>query len=132
MASVASESETCVRTHAHRPLLRRVIQNPVVIGVMTGTDRQSSDNGWVPRIVQTPDTLGGDPRIEGTPIGVAHVSQRYVEGDDTPEGIAAGYDIPVAAVHAALADAFGNPEEMEAIRAAERQTRQDTETLTPE
>ena len=99
---------------------------------MTGTDRRSSDSEGVPRIVQTPDTLGGDPRIEGTPIGVAHVSQRYVEGDDTPEGVAAGYDIPVAAVHAALADAFGNPEEMEAIRAAERQTRQDTETLTPE
>ena len=96
MASVAGESETCVRTHAHRPLLRRVIQNPAVIGVMTGTDRRSSDSGGVPRIVQTPDTLGGDPRIEGTRIGVAHVSQRYVEGDETPEGIAAGYDIPVA------------------------------------
>ena len=86
----------------------------------------------MPRIVQTPDTLGGDPRIEGTPIGVAHFSQRYVEGDDTPERVAARYDIPVAAVHAALADAFDNPEEMEAIRAAERQTRQDTDTLTPE
>ena len=132
MASVAGESETRVRTHAHRPLLRRVIQNLVVIGVIAGTDRRSSDSEGVPRIVQTPDTLGGDPRIEGTPIGVAHVSQRYVEGDDTPEGVAAGYDIPVAAVHAALADAFGNPEEMEAIRAAERRTRQDTETLTPE
>ena len=63
---------------------------------MAGTDRRSSDSGGVPRIVQTPDTLGGDPRIEGTRIGVAHVSQRYVEGDETPEGIAAGYDIPVA------------------------------------
>ena len=99
---------------------------------MAGTDQRSSDSGGVPRIVQTPDTLGGDPRIEGTRIGVAHVYQRYVEGDDTPEEIATGYDTSVAAVHAALAYAFANPEEMEAIRAAERQTREDTETLTPE
>jgi uncharacterized protein (DUF433 family) len=125
-------SETGVRTHAHRPPLRRFIQNAAVTGSMAETDRRNSDSGGVPRIVQTPDTLGGDPRIEGTRIGVAHVYQRYVEGDDTPEEIATGYDTSVAAVHAALAYAFANPEEMEAIRAAERQTREDTETLTPE
>ncbi len=100
---------------------------------MAGTDRRSSEaSETVPQIVRTPDTLGGDPRIEGTRIGVAHVYQRYVKGDDTPEEIATGYDIPVAAVHAALAYAFANPEEMEAIRAAERQTREDIETLMPE
>ena len=100
---------------------------------MARTDRRSGDaSETVPQIVRTPDTLGGDPRIEGTRIGVAHVYQRYVDGGDTAEEIATGYDTSVAAVHAALAHGFANPEEMEAIRAAEERAREDAETLTPE
>ena len=100
---------------------------------MAGTDRRRGETSkTVPRIVQTPDTLGGDPRIEETRIGVGHVYRRYVKSGDTPEEIAVSYDISIAAVHAALAHAFANPEEMEAIRAAEQQTRADAETLTPE
>jgi hypothetical protein len=40
-----------------------------------------------------------------------------VEGDETPEAIATSYDISVAEVHAALAYAFSNPEEMREIEA---------------
>ena len=71
----------------------------------------------MPRIVKTHDILGGDPRIENHRIGVYQVYQRYGEGDTTPEAIATSYDITVAEVHAALAYAFSNLDEMRAIEA---------------
>lgn len=76
----------------------------------------------MPRIVRTPDVLGGDPRIEGHRIGVYHVYRRYVEGDETPEAIASSYDISVADVHAALAYAFDNPDEMRDIETRDRES----------
>lgn len=87
---------------------------------MAGTDHRSGLDGEVPQIVETEGVLGGDPRIEGHRIGVYHVYQRYVEGDDTPEEIATSYDITVAAVHAALAYAFSHPDEMRDIEARNR------------
>jgi uncharacterized protein (DUF433 family) len=61
-------------------------------------------------IVTDADVLGGDPRLDGTRIGVAHVHRRYEDGE-TPEAIAAGYDgVSAADVHAALAYAFDDPE----------------------
>ena len=61
-------------------------------------------------IVTDADVLGGDPRLNGTRIGVAHIHRRY-EGGETPEAIAAGYGgVSVADVHAALAYAFDDPE----------------------
>jgi uncharacterized protein (DUF433 family) len=71
----------------------------------------------MPEIMKTDDVLGGDPRIEGYRIGVYHVYQRYVEGDETPEEIATSYGISVADVHAALAYAFSHPKEMRSIEA---------------
>lgn len=82
---------------------------------MAGTEFESGPEGSMPQIVTTEDVLGGDPRIDGHRIGVYHVYQRYVEGGETPEEIATSYDISVAEVHAALAYAFSNPEEMRAI-----------------
>lgn len=100
---------------------------------MAGTDRESGDGtAAMPQIVRTPDVLGGDPRIEGTRVGVAHVYRRYVEGEDSPTEIASGYDVSVAAVHAALAYGFANPDEMAAISDRNRATRETTETLTPD
>ena len=60
--------------------------------------------------MRTDTVLGGDPR-EAHRIGVHHVYQRYVTGGETPEEIAAGDDISVAEVHAALAYAFENADE---------------------
>jgi uncharacterized protein (DUF433 family) len=74
----------------------------------------------MPQIVTTEAVLGGDPRIENHRIGVYHVYQRYVEGNDTPEEIATSYDLSVAEIHAALAYAFSNPEEMREIEARNR------------
>ena len=71
-------------------------------------------------IVTGADVLGGDPRFDGTRIGVAHVHRRYEDGE-TPEAIAAEYDgVSAADVHAALAYAFDNPE---TLREIERRAR---------
>lgn len=71
----------------------------------------------MPQIVKTEDILGGDPRIDGHRIGVFHIYQRHVEGDETPEEIAADYGISIGEVYAALAYAFSNPDEMRDIEA---------------
>jgi uncharacterized protein (DUF433 family) len=100
---------------------------------MAETDREDGDaTAATPRIVRTPDVLGGDPRIEGTRVGVVHVYRRYVEGGDAPAEIAAGYDISVAAVHTALAYAFANAEEMTAIAERNEAAREAAEPLTPD
>lgn len=71
-------------------------------------------------IVTNDDVLGGDPRLNGTRIGVAHIYRRYESGE-TPEEIAAGYDgVTVADIHAALAYTFDNPEELRAIEKRDR------------
>ena len=88
---------------------------------MAGTESGAdADEGGVPRIVRTEDVLGGDPRIAGRRVGVLHVYQLYVEGDETPEAIASDFELTVAEVHAALAYAFNNPEE---IRTMEERNR---------
>lgn len=74
----------------------------------------------MPRIVKTEDVLGGDPHLEDRPIGVYHVYEKYVEGDETAEAIATSYDISIAEVHAVLAYAFDNPDEMREIEAHAR------------
>ena len=80
-------------------------------------------------IVTDTDVLGGDPRLDGTRIGVAHVHRRYENGE-TPEAIAAGYDgVSVADVHAALAYVFDNPEE---LREVERRAHEAVERIREE
>jgi uncharacterized protein (DUF433 family) len=87
---------------------------------MAGTDFTTDAEGAMPRIVKTEGVLGGEPRLEGHRIGVYHLYQRYVEGDESPETIAASFDLTVGEVHAALAYAFSNPDEMDAIEARNR------------
>lgn len=82
---------------------------------MAGTDFTSGSGGTMPQIVKTDGVLGGDPRIEDHRIGVYQVYQRYVDNDETPEEIATSYGISVAEVHAALAYAFSNSDEMRDI-----------------
>lgn len=87
---------------------------------MAGTNSEAGEEDAIPRIVKTEEVLGGDPRIENHRIGVYHVYQRYVEANQSPEEIAASYEISVAEVHAALAYAFSNQEEMREIEARNR------------
>ena len=62
-------------------------------------------------IVCTDDVLGGDPRLNGTRLGVVHVKQRVDAGDEVAQ-IAADYDIGLADVFAALAYYYDNPDVM--------------------
>lgn len=67
------------------------------------------------RIVSTPDVLGGDPRIEGTRIGVFHVRQLVERQGHTPQTVADRYGLDVADVYRALAYYHEHPGEMSAI-----------------
>jgi uncharacterized protein (DUF433 family) len=72
-------------------------------------------------IVTDDEVLGGDPRLDGTRIGVVHIYRRYETGE-SPEEIAASYDdVSVADVHTALAYAFDNPGTLRAIEARSRE-----------
>lgn len=95
---------------------------------MAGTGSHSGTDGTMPRIVKTDNVLGGDPRIEDHRIGVYHVYQRYVEGEETPEEIATSYGVSIAEVHAALAYAFNNPDEMREIEARNQARYEERET----
>lgn len=69
-------------------------------------------------IVQTEGVLGGDPRIEGTRIGVLDVYEFVVEGGNPPEEIADQLSISVGSVYTALAYYYEHPEEMRELQAA--------------
>jgi len=77
------------------------------------------------RIVSTPDVLGGDPRIDGTRIGVYHVHE-LVEGRGLDPGtVADRYDLDVADVYRALAYYHEHPGEMADIEQRRQQREQD-------
>lgn len=65
-------------------------------------------------IVRTDEVLGGDPRLEGTRVGVIQVKERVDAGDE-PAQIAADCGIGLADVFVALAYYYDNPGVMDAI-----------------
>lgn len=69
-------------------------------------------------IVRTDDVLGGDPRIEGTRVGVFHVYELVVAGDHPPVDVADQLDLSLAEVYSALAYYHEHPDEMREIRRA--------------
>ncbi|PSP78920.1 DUF433 domain-containing protein [Halobacteriales archaeon QS_1_68_20] len=76
------------------------------------------------RIVSTPDVLGGDPRIDGTRIGVYHVHE-LVEGRGlNPGTVADRFDLDVADVYRALAYYHEHPGEMAEIDARREEREQ--------
>jgi uncharacterized protein (DUF433 family) len=69
-------------------------------------------------IVRTNDVLGGDPRIDGTRVGVIHVYELVVRGDHTPTDVADQLDISLGEVYSALAYYHEHPDEMREVRRA--------------
>ena len=67
-------------------------------------------------VVRSAEVLGGDPRLDGTRIGVIHIKERPDAGDDSAR-IATDYDIDLADVYHALAYYYDNQEEMDGIEA---------------
>ena len=100
---------------------------------MSSGEPRTTD-GSAPRIVQSDDVLGGQPRIEGRRVGVHTVYCRYQQADGSVSETAAAYRLSKAEVHAALAYATANPEQMAAIaeRARESYEQHASEGLTPE
>ncbi len=78
-------------------------------------------------IVETPNVLGGKPRIEGRRIGVHHIVADVFEGDMSPERIAAEYDLNVADVYRAIAYYYDNPEQIRAIRERPRECMEESD-----
>ena len=72
-------------------------------------------------IISTADTLGGAPRIEGRRIGVHHVAKRVIDAGESPEQVAADYDLDIPDVYRALVYYYDHAEEMRRVQ-AERQT----------
>jgi uncharacterized protein (DUF433 family) len=58
------------------------------------------------------DVLGGEPRIEGTRVGVRHVAGTVVDAGHTPAYVADQFDISLASVYEALAYYYSNLDEM--------------------
>ena len=64
------------------------------------------------------DVLGGEPRIEGTRVGVRHVAGTVVDGGYSPAYVADQLDLSLASVYEALSYYY---EHIDEIRAIERE-----------
>jgi len=67
-------------------------------------------------IVSEVDILGGEPRIEGTRIGVRHVADRVLTNGQSPAYVADQLDISLARVYEALSYYYDNTEEIKEIQ----------------
>lgn len=63
-------------------------------------------------ITRDDDVLGGEPRIDGTRVGVRHVAALVVEGGQTPAYTADQFDISMAEVYEALSYYYAHIDEM--------------------
>lgn len=68
-------------------------------------------------ITRDEDVLGGEPRIDGTRIGVRHVAARVVDNGRSPAHVADQLDIPLADVYEALSCYYAHIDEMRALEA---------------
>jgi len=69
-------------------------------------------------ITSDDEILGGEPRIDGTRIGVRHVAGKVIDGGYSPAYVADQLDVPLAAIYEAMAYYYEN---IEQIRAFERE-----------
>lgn len=59
--------------------------------------------------------LGGEPRIEGTRVGVRHVTEKVIDGGYSPAYVADQLELSLAAVYEALSYYYDNIEKMRAF-----------------
>lgn len=64
------------------------------------------------------DVLGGEPRIDGTRVGVRHVAVRVIDGGQSPVHVADQFDLTPSDVYEALSCYYAHIDE---IRALERE-----------
>lgn len=63
-------------------------------------------------IVRDDDVLGGEPRIEGTRVGVRHVAAQVIDGGRSPAHAADQLDLSLADVYEALSYYYTHIEEL--------------------
>jgi len=73
---------------------------------------QPSTKEW---ITSSPTVIDGKPRVKGTRIGVHFLATQVVEGGRSPSSVAESYDIPVAAVNAAVEYHRTHPDRMDSL-----------------
>jgi len=66
-------------------------------------------------ITRDDDVLGGEPRIQGTRIGVRHIATRVIEGGSSPAHLADQFDTSLSTVYTALAYYYEHIEEMRSL-----------------
>lgn len=69
-------------------------------------------------IVREEDVLGGEPRIQGTRVGVRHVAEAVVDRGRSPAHVADQLDLSLAEVYEALSYYYSHVDE---IHGAERE-----------
>ena len=66
-------------------------------------------------VISTPNVLGGNPRVEGTRVGVHQVGSLVHEHDWSTAAVAEEFDLTADEIDAALEYYESNPDEMETI-----------------
>lgn len=68
-------------------------------------------------ITRDDDVLGGEPRIDGTRIGVRHVAARVVDSGQPPAHVADQRDVALVDVSEALSHYYDHIDEMRSLKA---------------
>lgn len=68
-------------------------------------------------IIRNEDVLNGEPRIEGTRIGVRHVAARVIDSGQSPAHVADQLDVSLADVYESLSYYYAHIDEMRALEA---------------
>ncbi|MBX0296644.1 DUF433 domain-containing protein [Haloarcula nitratireducens] len=69
-------------------------------------------------ITHDEDNLGGEPRIDGTRIGVRHVAARVINSGQSPAHVADQLDIALADVYESLSYYYAHIDELRDLEAA--------------
>ncbi len=68
-------------------------------------------------VTRDEDVLGGEPRIDGTRIGVRHVAGRVIDSGQSPAHVADQLDVSLADVYESLSYYYAHIDEMREFEA---------------
>ncbi|WP_436902344.1 DUF433 domain-containing protein [Halovenus halobia] len=68
-------------------------------------------------VTRDQDVLGGEPRIDGTRIGVRHVAGRVIDSGQSPAHVADQLDVSLVDVYESLSYYYANIDEMRELEA---------------
>jgi len=67
-------------------------------------------------ITRDESVLGGEPRIDGTRVGVRHVAARVIDAGQSPARVADQLDVPLAAMYESLSYYYDHIEQMRELQ----------------